>query len=780
MASRPYPAESLNVIPAPRLWQPGDGELGIRHLERVIVDGTDRESRRVARLLAALCGEAGGRKLPVQTAAAGEIVSGSAVVRLLPAVPIADSPTRSDPLGRLESYRLTINPDGLELAAPHPAGLFYGVQTIRQLLGSGTGAHDLSLPCGIITDEPRFPWRGMLLDCGRHFMEPEFIKDLIDQLALHKFNVLHWHLTEDQGWRLEVPGLPELTKTAAWRIGPDGERYGGFYTSAQVRQIVAYAADRFITIVPEIEMPGHSVAALAAYPELSCTGGPFEVETQWGVHVDVYCAGREKTFIFLQQVLDHVVELFPGPFIHIGGDECPKDRWRECERCQERIDAEDLDDEFQLQSWFIRRIQRYLATHDRRLIGWDEILEGGLAPDATVQAWRGTQGAVAAARAGHEAIVSPTSHAYFDYDVGVLDLLQVYGFEPVPEALTAAETRHILGGEMNLWTEYIPQSRVHTMLFPRVAAMAERLWSPATHDFAGFHRRLTHLNKLWHRLGILPGAAGRPVELTPATTDTRGIQVQVSVDEKLRTALGGKRLEVRHRIVSEPSAAGFDPVRLPEEQSLPMLSTNDDTTGDLLAVAREQRGDSKVIMAGLFVDGAAYGAPALLEISDHLGMGSTPDFTQPPNRRYPGDGPQGLVNGLHGSRSFRDGRWSGFEGTDLEVVIELKQRAEVRRLAIRFIQDANAWIYLPDQVEFSLSNDGHSWQTVAVAVHDVSDRRQEKIIEEFAGEFPLQETGFVRVRAKSPLTCPPWHPGAGQPCWIFADEIVIQGDSSLE
>jgi len=415
-----------------------------------------------------------------------------------------------------QGYPLDVDPRRIELRAATPRGLFYGVQTLRQLgewkikspAGVGSGERNVwEIPSVRIVDKPRYQWRGMLLDCCRHFMTKDFVKRYIDLLAFHKMNVLHWHLTEDQGWRIEIKKYPKLTEIAAWR-GSGEDRHGGYYTQEDVREIVAYAASRHITVVPEIEMPGHSLAALAAYPELSCTGGPFNVGTQWGVFEDVYCAGNDRTFEFLQDVLSEVIELFPSPFIHVGGDECPKARWQMCAKCQTRIKAEGLANEHELQSYFIRRIERFLNSKGRRLIGWDEILEGGLAPNATVQSWRGLEGAIAAARAGHDVISSPTSHCYLDYaqwrspteplNMGYIDLEKVYSFEPTPEELTAEQAAHVLGAEGNLWSEHAPQPRVDHQVFPRLCALAEVTWSPAgARDWTDFQRRLgVHYRRL--------------------------------------------------------------------------------------------------------------------------------------------------------------------------------------------------------------------------------------------------------------------------------------------
>jgi hexosaminidase len=406
-----------------------------------------------------------------------------------------------------EGYELEVTEKGVVLRAAQPGGLFYGVQTLRQLLPPQIESRKKvlgvkwTIPCVEITDKPRFGWRGSLLDCCRHFMSTDFVKRYIDLLAYHKMNRFHWHLTGDQGWRIQIKKYAKLTEISAWRnTGPGNLRppedppqtdeiYGGYYTQEDIKDIVAYAKSRYVMVVPEIEMPGHSVGALAAYPQLSCTGGPFKVKNTMGVFEDVYCPGNEETFEFLEDVLTEVVELFPAPYVHIGGDECPKGRWKACPKCQARIRAEGLKDEHELQSYFVKRIEKFLLTKNRRLVGWDEILEGGLAPQATVQSWRGMNGAIAAAKQGHDVIVSPTSHCYFDYPyskkqaalfpdwMGVLPTEKVYSFEPLPEGLTAQQQRHILGGEGNVWTEVAPQEEVESRAYPRLTALAEVLWS---------------------------------------------------------------------------------------------------------------------------------------------------------------------------------------------------------------------------------------------------------------------------------------------------------------
>jgi len=409
-----------------------------------------------------------------------------------------------------EAYTLTTSKRGIIIRGNSARGVFYGIQTLLQLMPpevySSAGLRSkkgIKIPQVDIQDEPRYAWRGMHLDVGRHFYSVEFIKKYIDMLAMHKMNVFHWHLTEDQGWRIEIKKYPKLTGIGSIRKNADGTTYGGFYTQEQIKEVVAYAASRFVDVMPEIEMPGHSVAALAAYPELSCTGGPFEVRTAWGVSDDVYCAGKEATFAFVQDVLTEVIALFPFKYLHIGGDECPKDRWSKCPDCQKLMKAEGLKDEMQLQSYFIRRIEKFLIANNRSLVGWDEILEGGLASGATVMSWRGVAGGIEAARQGHDVIMSPNSHCYFDHYQGdpkfepkafggYLTLEKVYSYEPTPEELNAQEAKHILGAQANVWTEYIStEKQVEYMALPRMSALAEVVWTPkALRDYEKFLHRM--------------------------------------------------------------------------------------------------------------------------------------------------------------------------------------------------------------------------------------------------------------------------------------------------
>ena len=419
-----------------------------------------------------------------------------------------------------ESYRLEVTSGGVRISAARHAGLFYGLQTLRALLEAESarratthGAMSAYLVGARITDAPRFSYRGLHLDVGRHFAPVAFVKRYIDLMSRYKYNTFHWHLTEDQGWRIEIKKYPRLTEVGSCRkqtqlglfrttfVG-DSIRYCGFYTQAEIRDVVAYAKTRYVTVIPEIEMPGHAKAALAAYPELGCTPGPFEVRMTWGVDEDIFCP-KEETFTFVENVLTEVLALFPSTYIHIGGDEAPKTRWRASPVAQEVIRREKLKDEHELQSYFIRRVEKFLNGKGRRLIGWDEILEGGLAPQATVMSWRGIAGGIAAARQNHDVIMSPNSHTYFDYNQGDrrfeplnpgnnLPIHAVYAYEPVPDSLTAEQGRHILGAQAQLWTEYMPTtSQVEYMAYPRALALAEVVWSPRrAKDWESFRQRL--------------------------------------------------------------------------------------------------------------------------------------------------------------------------------------------------------------------------------------------------------------------------------------------------
>ncbi len=459
--------------------------------------------------------------------------------------------TLSDTISNAEGYVLNVTPDVITIAGKSSKGVFYGIQTLRQLLPAeveATAVSDLTIPAVSITDAPRYAYRGMHLDVSRHFFPVSFIKKYIDLLAMHKLNTFHWHLTDDQGWRIEIKQYPKLTEVGAYRngtvighfpgTGNDNERYGGFYTQDEAKEVVAYAKAKHITVIPEIELPGHASAAIASYPYLSCfpneptvvpegmisnkgrelekNGTPKIVQESWGVFPDVFCAGKDSTFVFLDNVLDEVINIFPSEYIHVGGDECPKDNWKRCPVCQARIKKLGLGDEHGLQSYFVQRIEKHINEKGRKIIGWDEILEGGLAPNATVMSWRGEDGGIEAAKQDHDVIMTPTTYLYLDYYQykdpltqplgigGYLPLEKVYSYNPDPKELTPTQHKYIMGAQANIWTEYIPTAaQVEFMLLPRMTALAEVDWTPqASRDFEDFKNRLDHLKKRYDVLQL--------------------------------------------------------------------------------------------------------------------------------------------------------------------------------------------------------------------------------------------------------------------------------------
>lgn len=481
--------DSLSIIPQPFNAELNDGTFTINS-KTIIV--RPKQSMDVAKVLSST----------LETAIGSPLKTKSGALNSKNTISLEIDKELASKYGN-EAYSLEVTPAHIQIRGASSAGIFYGMQTLRQLLPPASlksaVSEEISIPCLKILDYPRFAWRGMMVDSCRHFMPIEGLKRFIDAMALHKFNNLHWHLTEDQGWRIEIKKYPKLTEIGSIRAESpvkgnrrkgDGKPYGPyFYTQEQIRELVAYAKERFITIVPEIEMPGHSIAALTAYPNLGCTGGPYKLRTRWGVEPDIYCAGNDEVFEFLENVMTEVMDLFPSQFIHIGGDEAPKGRWKSCPRCQARIKKEGLHNEHELQSYFISRMDKFLSSHGRRLIGWDEILEGGLAPGATVMSWRGEKGGIKAAQSNHDVVMSPNSHMYFDkYQArqgepeaigGFLPLEKVYGYNPIPKALNDSQQKHVLGVQANLWSEYIHTPKhLEYMAYPRACALATVAWTP--------------------------------------------------------------------------------------------------------------------------------------------------------------------------------------------------------------------------------------------------------------------------------------------------------------
>lgn len=639
-----------------------------------------------------------------------------------------------------EAYQLQIDPQGIRISGSTPAGVFYGVRTLQQILESPLLNEEKAIRLvGVdVKDEPAFQHRGMLLDCCRHFMEPEFVKRYIDLLSYYKMNVLHWHLTEDQGWRIEIDAYPQLTEVGALRTEADGSTYGGFYTKEQIREIVAYAANRHILVIPEIELPGHSTAAIAAYPWLSCRGEQIPVQHEWGVFQDIYCAGKDSTFVFLETVLGEVMELFPSPYIHIGGDEAPKTRWESCSHCQQRIADEGLLDEHELQSWFIEEIGEFLSAHDRQLIGWDEILEGGIPEGAIIQSWRGMEGGIAAAQSGHEVIMSPTSHAYFDYGVKSTDLEEVYHFNPIPAELQNDKAKFIRGGECNMWTEHAPQELVDSKMFPRLLAMAAVLWTQADQkDYPDFYQRVQQHYPILDSRGVDYGLETVPVEVH------------------------GEIVENELFIHAKPRIPGVSTCLIQGGECM-------DVPEDGVQVEGAKKLEFKVSRYE-----KPYGDPVVVEVHNHDALGLPVELASAYSPYYTGGGDHALTDGFLGSMDFRDGRWQALQEHDMIATVDLGDVHEVTGTEANFYFYNNAWIFFPTEVEFLVSQDGIRWEHFATVEVNVDPKDEEQAILHFGAKGLSASGRYVRMHAKNIGFTPEWHDAPGEPAWLFCDEFVV-------
>ncbi|MCF7824543.1 MAG: family 20 glycosylhydrolase [Candidatus Marinimicrobia bacterium] len=676
-----------------------------------------------------------------------------------------------------EGYQLEIDPKGIQITASDDPGVFYAIQSLRQLLpvaveGDGPNLEGHQIQAALINDYPRFEWRGMHLDVSRHFFPVEFVKQYIDMIALHKMNTFHWHLTDDNGWRLEIKKHPKLTEICAWRVDRENEdwrrwspiredepsNYGGFYTQAEVRDIVAYAADRQIKVIPEIEMPGHVSEIFAAYPELSCQGEiiPVRPGSYWP-NEDIFCAGNDSVFAFLEDIIDEVVELFPAEYIHIGGDEASKTHWKTCPKCQARIIAENLKDEHELQSWFIQKMERYISTKGKRIIGWDEILEGGLAPNATVMSWRGERGGIDAAKAGHNVIMTPTSHVYFDYYQGdpetepqaiggYVPLKKVYLYEPIPEELNQNEHQYVLGTQANLWTEFIKTpDHAEYMVLPRMTALSEVQWSDkGQRDWEDFQQRLQSLFPRFDALGWNYSQGTFLVEIFPGRIDNEGmIEVELTSEQP-----------------------NLD-IRFTRDGSVPRASSEHYT--EKLRLKEDVQ-----VRAALFEGNKRMGRVIQRDFAFHRAVDAGTSYKFKYHPRYQAGGDRGLVDGILGTTNFQDGFWQGFEGNDLELIIDLGGTQDVFRTELNFLQSINSWIFMPEYIEVSLSGDGENWELIKRVVNEVPETNEVVTIQRLTADFPTMQTRFIKVLAKNRGVCPGWHPGAGNKAWIFCDEVIVK------
>ncbi|MEG1736973.1 MAG: family 20 glycosylhydrolase [Odoribacter sp.] len=648
-----------------------------------------------------------------------------------------------------ESYRLEITPDGLDIIGGDVKGVFYGIQTLGQLLADPQFLDEKEkgwrLPVMQIVDRPAFPYRGLHLDVSRHFFPKEFVMKCIDWMAFYKLNRLHWHLTDAAGWRIEIKKFPELTRRAAWRAKEDylgwwnGDRryvtcdsagaYGGYYTQDEIREVVAYATARQVTVIPEIEMPGHSEEVLAVYPELGCTGKPYRNGE--------FCVGNEKCFEFVEEVLTEVLALFPSEYIHVGGDEASKAAWKVCPKCQKRIKEEHLKDEAELQSYMVRRVGKWLKSKGRKLIGWDEILEGGLAPEAAVMSWRGEKGGIEAARMGHDVVMTPGAFCYFDsyqadpqtqpYAIGgFTPYLKTYSYHPVPEDLSAEEARHILGAQANVWTEYITTSEhVEYMIFPRLLALAEVVWSPeARRDREDFKRRVEKHVALLRARGVNAFKPSDRVEILTEPEESKQ-QMKVWFDTERY------RPEIRYRLNDGEEQVYTKPFYVK---------------------------DSAVVRAAVYDEGGK-GGESMMRVDYHRGIGHKVAYRTRYSGAYPASKEVTLTDGFRGGLTYSDGRWQGFL-TNVDVVVDMGRVCDLSYVSAGFMQLIGPGVYLPDYVAVSVSEDGKDFREVARVKNEVAVDKKELVIKDFTMSF--QGRGrYVRLFAKK-------HSG-----FQFVDEIVI-------
>jgi hexosaminidase len=671
-----------------------------------------------------------------------------------------------------EGYRLTVTSNQITVVSNTPKGAFYALQSLYQLMPPDIFSPVLlkrkatwRVPAVDIEDKPRFGYRGLHLDVSRHFQSVAFVKKYIDMMALHKMNTFHWHLTDDQGWRIEIKKYPKLTEIGSKRtqtvVGHnndkpqrfDGTPHGGFYTQAQIKEVVAYAAEHYVTVVPEIEMPGHALAALAAYPELSCDPSKtYQVATTFGVFKDVFCP-TDKTFAFLEDVLTEVIDLFPSKNIHIGGDECPKDAWKNSDFCQDLIKKEGLKDEHELQSYFIRRIEKFLNAKGRNIIGWDEILEGGLAPNATVMSWRGIEGGIAAAKENHNVIMTPGSHCYFDYYQadpeteplaigGLLTLENVYGYEPIPEALSEEQGKYILGAQANVWTEYLKTpNQIEYMVYPRLCALAEVVWSPKkARNYDGFVARLQeHFKRL----------------------------------DAMKVNAAKRILDVKMKLKAEGSPSVFL-INLTQNSQIRYTTDNSEpkNTSNLYSKPLILN-DVTTVKATAFQNGKPLGKMAQQTYYMSEATGRKYTFTTKPNNTYE-SGDFGLTNGIRGNiKNYA--QWVGFLGTDMEVVFDFETPIAFQNVSINFLNRPDAFIFLPDYAIVSVSNDGTEWQDINRSdfAHTRENERHTREAKLPFSEFTKPKR-YLKVFAKNIGKCPKGHVSEGKTAWLFADEIVVE------
>lgn len=669
-----------------------------------------------------------------------------------------------------EAYKLIVNDKRVCISGASEAGVFYGIQTLRKSLPVAQDIN-VNLSAVEIYDKPRFAYRGAMLDVARHFYTVDEVKTFIDMLALHNINRFHWHLTDDQGWRIEIKKYPKLMSVASerketvvgrWYSGIyDGKPYGGYYTQDELRDVIDYAAKRHITIIPEVDLPGHMQAALTAYPELGCTGGPYEVRTIWGVSQDVLCVGNDFTLQFVKDVLSEVADIFPSEYIHIGGDECPKVRWEKCPKCQERIKSLGLKSdakhtkEQRLQSYMIQEAAKYLKEKGKRIIGWTEILEGGLVPDATLMSWIGESGGIEAAHQHHDVIMTPNTYLYFDYYQskkvedeplaigGYLPIEKTYNYEPMPKELTKEEQQYIKGVQANLWTEYIPVfSQVQYMVLPRLGAAAEVQWTdPSKKDYKDFLRRVPHLVAVYDCYGWNYATHVYDVNVDmKADTVNHVLNVQLSTmaDDPIYYTLDGQD-------PTEKSLKYTKPFTIDQSVVLKTMAVHPDRT-------------SKISVDTIRFNKATLKPVVLL---------------QPNESRFSPDGPVVLVDGRNGNYSFDTGAWLTVAGNDLEAVINMQAETILRSASVHVYVRKDAWLFDARGFSVSVSSDNKNYKEVASQEYkQMQESDSDGIIEHELSFDPCKAT-YVKIKVISEKSMPDWHWDAGKVPFLLVDEIIL-------
>ena len=672
-----------------------------------------------------------------------------------------------------EHYILDVTEKQITISASDNSGFLYGVQSLRQLLPTSIESKEpisginWEVPNLKIQDGPRFKWRGLMLDLSRHFFNKDYLKETIDALSLLKMNVLHLHLVDDQGWRIEIKKYPKLTEVGAWRVDQEDKHwssrtvnspdekgtYGGFLTQEDLKDVVAYAQLKGIEVIPEIEMPAHVSSAIAAYPELSCFDNPKQIAVPSGALwpiTDIYCAGKEHTFEFLEDVLTEVMTVFSSKYIHIGGDEATKTNWETCPYCQKRIKDEHLENVDELQSYFIKRIEKFINSKGKKLIGWDEILEGGLAPDATVMSWRGFKGGLEAAAQGHDVVMTPVSHSYFDYYQGppeleptaggsVTTVSKVYQFDPVVDSMTEEEVKHVLGGQANLWAEHVPtESHSQYMIFPRLTALAETVWSPKSlRDWGDFSKRLSSAFERYEYLGINYAKSSFIV-----TSD-----IETNLENKtVSLVLHNEFLEsdIRYALNNEPLNKDSKPYTKP--------IVLDETTA---------------IKASLFKNDSLVGHVFKDTITFHKAVAHKVKYQTKYHDNYKGVGAFNLTNTLRGTKNFRDGRWQAWLNKPLEVIIDLETVKPINQVTLGSMENQKNGVYYPTTIEVLVSKDGINFDSIASVNRPFAIDEDIKL-NDFKLEFEQQNTRFIKVKASIAKNAE-----NDKERWLFVDEILV-------